>query len=401
MIENINSIKKIFIRELRLVSRDINIVSVILIAPLFYSFFYGSIYYNKIETNVEISIMDLDHSVTSNKITRYLDAHQSVSVSGKIDDLEEGNKKLITEEAKAIVYFPKGFEETLKKGKCADVKVYLNSTRFLVSNDLNKAINEVIGYVNAGITLKYFTTKGYSLDQATELINPIKIEARPLFNFTESYGDFLIPAILILILQQTLLIGFSESIAKERETGTFDGLGKLAKHEPALLIHGKALFYILLFGAYGIFFFLINFSVFKIPNKGEFLTLFIFTFLLIISVIYIAVFVSSFFHRKIVSLQFLTLTSYPVFLISGYSWLYDSLPFYLKVFSSLIPSTPYFAAFTRITQMGAGLTDVFPELIHLVVLTIIGYILSYYRIKSLIKIKTIDEKSININYNTT
>ncbi|MCB0749747.1 MAG: ABC transporter permease, partial [Ignavibacteriae bacterium] len=148
--KNFNTIKKIFIRELRLVSKDINIISVVLLAPLFYSFFYGSIYYNKVETNVEISIMDLDNSATSNKLIRYLDSHQSISVIGKISNLEEGNKELISEESKAIVYFPKGFEETLKKGKRGEIKIYLNGTRFLVSNDLNKAINEVIGYANAG-----------------------------------------------------------------------------------------------------------------------------------------------------------------------------------------------------------------------------------------------------------
>ncbi|MCB9248371.1 MAG: ABC transporter permease [Ignavibacteriales bacterium] len=260
--------------------------------------FYGSIYYNKVETNVEISIMDLDNSATSNKLIRYLDSHQSISVTGKISNLEEGNKELISEESKAIVCFPKGFEETLKKGKRGEIKIYLNGTRFLVSNDLNKAINEVIGYANAGISLKYFETKGYNRGQAVEMIDPIKMDVRPLFNFTESYGDFLIPAVLVLILQQTLLIGLSESIAKERETNSFEGLSRLANWNPNLLIQGKGLFYMFLFGSYGFFFFIINFYVFKIPNRGEFIPLFIFTSLLILSVIYLSIFISSFFHRK-------------------------------------------------------------------------------------------------------
>jgi ABC-2 type transport system permease protein len=74
-----------------------------------------------------------------------------------------------------------------------------------------------------------------------------------------------------------------------------------------------------------------------------------------------------------------------VFLISGYSWLYQSLPFYLKGLTNAIPSTPYFAAFTRITQMGAGFNEVLPELIHLLVLTIAGYVLAYFRINSIMK----------------
>lgn len=395
MIKNFQTLKKIFIRELRLVSKDVNIISVLLLAPLFYSFFYGSIYYNKIEENVEISIMDLDHSVTSAKIIRYLDSHQTITVAKEINSLEEGRKDLITEDAKAIVLFPQDFESTLKKGNRANIKVYLNGTRFLVSNDLNKAINEVIGYVNAGITVKYFETMGNNFEQSVGMIEPIKMDTRTLFNFTESYGDFLIPAILILILQQTLLIGLSESVAKERETNSFSSLSKLANWKPRILIHGKGLFYLLLFGSYGFFFFIINFSIFKIPNKGDFLSLIVFTSLLIMSVTYISIFISSFFHRKIVSLQFLTLTSYPVFLMSGYSWLYDSLPLYLKGFTNLIPSTPYYAAFTRITQMGAGLNDVLPELLQLTILTLAGYALAHYRISSLMA-KTKEDRSVQI-----
>lgn len=395
MTKNYQTIKKIFIRELRLVSKDINIITILLLAPLFYSFFYGSIYYNKIESNVEISIMDLDHSATSSKIIRYLDSHQTISVAQEINSLEEGKENLITEDAKAIVFFPKDFEATLKRGNRANIKVYLNGTRFLVSNDLNKAINEVIGYVNAGITVKYFETGGNNFEQSVGMIDPVKMDTRSLFNFTESYGDFLIPAILILILQQTLLIGLSESIAKERETNSFSSLSKIANWQPRILIHGKGLFYLLLFGSYGLFFFTINFYVFKIPFRGSFFPVLIFTALLIISVIYVSIFISSFFHRKIVSLQFLTLTSYPVFLLSGYSWLYDSLPLYLKGFTNLIPSTPYFEAFTRITQMGAGLNDVLPELAQLTTLTLVGYGLAHFRIRSLMR-KTKEDTNLQI-----
>lgn len=380
----IKSIKKIFIREIRMISRDKNIISVILLAPLFYSFFYGSIYFNKVETNVEISIIDYDASATSRKVIRFLDANQTLSVTNTISNIEDGKDNLISEDAKAIIYFPKGFEETIKKGEQTNLKVYLNSTRFLVSNDVNKAINEVIGYVNAGITVYYYETKGNNFEQAKALAIPINMDIRPLFNFTESYGDFLIPSILILILQQTLLIGLSQSVAKEREKNTFKTLLKLGKNNPLTIIYGKGLFYILFFGSYSVFFFIVSFGVFSLQNSGNLFPLFIITFLLLVSVINISIFIASFFHRKIVALQFLTLTSYPIFLISGYSWPYSSLPTFLKVITHTLPSTPYFAAFTRVTQMGASLNDIRPEVIQLLLLTVVGNLLAYYRIKFLI-----------------
>ena len=379
------SIKKIFVRELRLIAKDINIRSVILLAPLFYSFFYGSIYYNKVESNVEIAILDLDNSATTHKITRFFDSHPMLKIVDNISSIDEGNQKLLSEEIKGIIYFPKNFEAKLKNGKPSELKIYLSGTRFLVSNDLNKAINEVIGFTNASISVKYFVTKGNGFEQAKELIQPVKMDIRPMFNFTESYGDFLIPAVFVLILQQTLLIGLSESMAKERESNSIRELNRLANGKPNLIINGKGIFYLILFGSYSLFFVIVNFNIFKIPNRGEFFPIFILSGIMLISVINLTIFLSSFFKRKIISLQFLTLTSYPVFLISGYSWLGQSMPAYLKIISNLIPSTPYFAAYTRITQMGAGIYDVLPEMIHLVILALIGYGLAYFRINHLIK----------------
>ena len=378
-------LKKVFIRELRLVSKDVNIIAIVLLAPLFYAFFYGAMYMKKVETNVEITIIDNDNTATTNKLIRYLDSHQMLTVNIVRSSLGDTESDLITDQAKAIVYFPRNFEKELKKGKQTDLKVYLNSTKFLVSNDLNKAINEVLGTVGGGIKLKYFETKGYNYDQAIEIIQPLKVDIRPLFSFTESYGDFLIPAVLILILQQTLLIGLAESFAKEREEGLLYSLYKTAGEKVSIMINGKSFFYFLLFGSYITFFYLVNFHFFKLQNIGDFLPIFISTLLLLVAVICLAVLFSTFFKRKIIAVQFLTLSSYPIFLISGYSWPFDSLPLWLKGLSSLFPTTPYYAAFTRISQMGAGLNDVLPELIHLVVLALTAYALAYFRLNGLLK----------------
>jgi ABC-2 type transport system permease protein len=74
-----------------------------------------------------------------------------------------------------------------------------------------------------------------------------------------------------------------------------------------------------------------------------------------------------------------------MFLSSGYSWPFGSLPTWLKGVYSLFPSTPYYAAFTRVSQKGAGLNDVVPELLHMVVLVKFYYILAKVRMKSLVK----------------
>ncbi len=390
-------LRKVFIRELRLVSRDINILAIAILAPLFYSFFYGAMYIQKVESNVEITIINHDKSETANKLIRFFDSNQMLNVnkvSSNIDDIE---RDIISEEAKAVVYIPRNFEKDLKKGKQSNIKIYLNSTKFLVSNDLNKAINQVIAEVSGGIKVKYFETKGYNFAQSVEIIQPVKVDIRPLFSFTESYGDFLLPAVLILILQQTLIMALAQSFAKEREETTLQSLYNISEKKLSVLINGKSFLYFMLFGAYITFFYLVNFYIYKLQNIGGFFLTLTSTILFLIAVIYFAVFVSTFFKRKIVTVQFITLTTYPIFLLSGYSWPFSSLPNLLKVIAMLFPTTPFYAAFTRISLMGATFNDVIPELFHLLVLIVVYYVVAYWGYLKLIRDKKAGILSIFTN----
>jgi len=380
----IKSLLDILKREIKIVAKDVNIISIILMAPIFYSLFYGTIYINKVEREIPVVVYDEDHTETSKILTRKLDAHQMIKISEEVPDFQSGANRINSGDAQAMIYFPKGFEADLKLHKNVTLKSYLNTTRFLVSNDINMAVNETIIDYNTAIKLKFFEQAGYSYEQAKELTEPLKYDIRSLFNFTESYGEFLIPGIFILIIQQTLLIGLAESMAKEKESGTLGELFGLSGNSIFKLIHGKGLLFTILYSAYAFFFFTFNYWLFKMNITGSVLALSLFTLLMIVAAVYLAIFISSFFQRKIVAVQFLTLTTYPVFFISGYSWPLTSMPAAIQYLAKVLPSTPYLSAFVRITKMGAGLSETMPEFIHLIILTIIFYIITHLRLKSFI-----------------
>ncbi|MGD9487121.1 MAG: ABC transporter permease [Calditrichaceae bacterium] len=380
----ITGFNRVLLREIQLIKSDINILMVILLAPLFYAFFYPSIYVHKTEHDVPIVVVDQDKSALSADLIRYLDIHQLTKVTETVTDLEQAKDRIYSMATEGIIYIPDGFESNLKSGSGTDLKVYINTNRFLISNDINKAVNEVIGTMGAGIRLSYFRTNGNSFEQAIELIEPVRGDIRPMFNPSESYGDFLIPGLLVLIIQQTLLIGLSESMAKEREKHTLGNLFETANRSIWATIAGKASFFILLFGSYSFFMFTVLFKVFKLNFAGSKSALFVLTFLFLLSVIFLSLFVSSFFKRKILSMQFFVFTSYPIFLLSGYSWPLQSMPAMLRTFAYVLPGTPYLNAVVRITQMNAGWNHILPELLLLAILTLSGLLLTRLRMKQLI-----------------
>ncbi len=376
----LNILFELLKREIRIILKDKDILMVILIAPLFYSLFYGSIYLNKSENSIPFAVVDYDNSISSQKLIRMLDATSMIEIKEIISDPRRAQIELEAGNISGYLLLPKNFESSIKSKTGVVLNSYLNTTRFLVSNDLNKAVNETVAEFNKMLTLKYYYTKGINQEAAQTYLEPVATDIRSMFNTTDSYGDFLIPAILILILQQTLFFGLAESIAKENEFNTLRDYFSLAKNKINLIIHGKSIFYLVISSSYALFFFTIVYSVFNVPFNGSAFVFASITLLLLLTVIYYSLFVASFFKRKILALQFLTLTSYPIFLISGYSWRLDSMPLLVKWIAYIIPSTPFYSAFVRIVQMGAGFNDILPEIVHLLILFAVSYLALYFRI---------------------
>lgn len=368
-------------REIGIIVKDIDIKSIILLAPLFYSFFYAAIYFNKTESDVPVTVIDMDKSTLSEKLIKNIDSDEYLNVIGEASDYLSARNLIYRETVQAAIIIPKGFESSIKSHQGTSIKLLINSTRFLVSNDINKAMNDVVLNFNNDIKVNTLQQLGYNYNQAVVISEPLHEEVKFLFNPSETYGDFLIPGILILILQQTLLMGISESVSRERELGTFGDLFNKSKHSVSAAIAGKSMFYLILFGSYALLFLTLHFNLFSINQKGNWLLIFFMTFLFLLPVICFGFFIASFIKKKLLTLQIMALSSYPVFFLSGYSWPLKSMPWFLQAISQCIPFTPFINAFTRISQMGAGLYDVIPQILQLIVLSLLGLISLYFRMK--------------------
>lgn len=373
----------VFRREVDIIRHDRNIIIVLFLAPVVYALFLGTILIKKVETDIPIVVVDTDRSELSRTLVRYLDSHQLLKVSEVLSDFEVARDNLVENKMQAIVYIPDGFESTLKSGQATDLAVYLNTARFLPSNDINKAVNEVVLTMAAGIRLKYFQTQGMNTREATELVQPLKADTRQLFNISESYGEFLLPGLLLLILQQTLLFGLALSIAREREQNTLKVLISMAGKNSLIAVLGKGAPYFILYASYSLFSLGVFFVLFQLNVLGSVSALAVLLILFLISIIGFTFWISSFLKKEIQALQFLVFTSMPLFLISGYSWPVWSMPLPLQILTQLFPSTPFFQAFVRVTQMGAGWVHILPDILHLLILAAGWTAMALWRINHL------------------
>ncbi len=373
-------IKEIFNNELRIVISDHSILLTVIIAPVLYAFFLGSIYLKKDLDQIRFAVVDYDNTEISREFSRLLSASQKIDLVGYLEDYEDGVEKLQDLEVQGFVVFPKGFEKELKRMEGADLKLYLNTTRFLPSNDLNMAVNEVMLTVGSGIRLKYYMMNKIGAPVAMQLINPVQSQVNPIYNVINSYGGFLLPGLFFLILQQTLLIGLGESVARDNERGLLSEFLTGGSYGVSNYFFGKTSYYLFLFIAYLILFTAVIFPFFKLPVNGSVVSMFVISIVFFWLIMLIAVLAGTFIKSQVRFMEILAFTSYPFFLLSGYSWPVSSMPLPLQWLSAIIPTTPIMEAMTKLYVMGGTWKDVEPQFFHLVYLMAVAYMLLMWRL---------------------
>lgn len=375
---------QIFKRELRNISKDSSLFLILLLAPILYAFMYGSIYLNKGEEKVKMALIDEDGSIISRTLTEQLNSTSMIEIVPS-SNIYEAEEKMFKGEVQGYFYVQSGFEKNIFSQKQANVNLVLNASRFLPSSDLLSTATKVCLTFGAGVRKTYFNKQGMSEDESMKMTNPINMDYRPLYNSSMTYGSFLLPGLLAIILQQTLLIGVAAGFTSEIEENKLKRLYEISKQNVSILIIGKALLYFIVFMIFGLFFTVINFSIFSVNIKGNNLDLLVITALFISAIIVFGMLIGSFFKTKLFSFQVLVFSSYPIFLITGYSMPYQALPGTIQLFSDALPTSPFLKAYISIVQAGGSINDNLSSVVHLVILWIIFTSLLCWRIKIIIK----------------
>jgi len=225
--------------------------------------------------------------------------------------------------------------------------------------------------LSAGVRLNYFKMQGKGSELAMQETNPVKLDYRPLFNESGSYGGFLLPGLLALILQQTLLIGLAESMAAERSDKRLSELLRIGRGSLSSLLWGKGLWYFILYCCYALFFLTVNFQILKLPLRGSVFDISVLMVLFLLTLIPMGLWIGSLFKSQIIAMQVLAFSTYPIFLITGYSLPYESLPQPVQWISAMLPTTPFLKAYQSVTQAGGTLMENIGSVIHLIILWLV------------------------------
>lgn len=338
-----------FLQTIKDVFSDKGVLLLLMIAPIIYGFFYPWPYSTEVVNHVPVGIIDQDNSDLSQTIVRYASASPQLDTRRFLDE-QQAREAMWSDTIAGYMIIPSGLEQQVLSEKPASVSVLGNGSYFLLNKNVQTGFLQAVSTVSAGIEVKKNVAQGAYIGTAAANTQAVPLQIQPLYNQTEGYGAYVVPAVSILILQQTLLMSTAMLIGtwyeqRRHRTSIRGWLGRIAAMSMLSFV-------------IGCFYYGWAFDLHHYPRGQNMLGSLLFLLLFCPTVATLGCVLGLWFRQRERSMQILIFSSLPMFFVSGYPWPANQLPEFLQAIRWLIPTTPGINTSVQLNQMGASMTQV-------------------------------------------
>jgi len=355
--------------EARRILADRGVLSMIVLAPILYGLLYPRPYLGELLRRIPVAVVDQDRTELSRDLVQALNADEATSVAVRANTLAAAQAALDRHQVFAILAIPKDTERQVLRGEQARIAAYVDAAYFLLYSRTLQGISEAAGTVSTDIATRGARSEGSLVYAAmTRGASPIDFLSQPLFNPTGGYAAYVVPAAFILILQQTLLLGIASLGGVAYAAG---GAANRRLRAGARAVFGQALAHVC-FAIPGLALYLIVLPrVYGFSTLGRLPDLILMSVPFVLSVSFLAQFVSAWFTRRETAVLMFIAVSLPLFFQVGVSWPVEALPDFIRAASRAFPSTSAIDGLVRINQMGASILEVRRDWMTLWILTVV------------------------------
>ena len=362
---------KVWLHEMRDMFKDEGALLFVILLPLAYPLLYSWIYNNEVVREVPVAVVDNSHSQTSREFVRHVDASPDVRVAAWSNNLEEASRLVARQEVYGIILLPEDFDRQLGRMQQTHVSVYCNMGLMLTYKAIFQTCSAVAADMNSHIQIALSGNPTTREDQLTT--HPMQVSDVPIFNNTGGYGNFILPGVLVLIIQQVMLLGIGIAYGTSYEKCRFSRLTPMYERRFGLarIMIGRTM------GFFVLFLLIAAWVLLAVPRMFHFVQMLHFSDFLLFVVPYLlaCVFFAttfSFFIRQRENVMLLVVfTSVPFLFMSGVSWPKSNIPEVWQWFSWLFPSTFGIQGFIKMNTMGGVFGDIIPEIKGLWIQTVI------------------------------
>lgn len=369
MLKKLADIWLVLSTEVRRVFSDKMVLLIFFIAPLLYPLIFCYMYSNENVQNMPVAVVDESRCEASQRFIHKLDATPELTVAYRPASLAEARRLFEGHRVRGIFYFPRDFNTRLASLHTARIMVFADMSSFYFYKAVLSGGNAVLIDEMHTIELQRYEASGLTALEAGIQMQPVAMETVTAFNPTGGYGSFFLPALLLLVIHQTLFLGICILCGDANENSQ-----ALHLIPPRLrlgrsvhrVIFGRSLCYILIYVPICLLDLWLIPHLFHLPQLGNITTLLMFLLPLLLAVVFFAMTVGNVFvQQKISPMLCFVFLSLVLFFITGMVWPQCSMPRWIYLLSQIFPSTPGVQGFVKISSMGATLSEVKNEYLTL------------------------------------
>lgn len=367
----------VYVREFKLVKSDVGLIIFFLFLPIAYPIIYSLIYNPELVREVPMVVVDHDRTPLSREMVRSLNATQETYIIGYASDLNEARRAMNDHKVYGILEIPEGFERKVGRQEQADAIMYCDMTLLLRYRGFLVAATNVMQELGSEITLE-------RIDQIAPLAgtiatgDPMPVKNISMGNIENGFDSFIMPGVLILILQQSIVLAVGMAGGAKRENPALIGYNPVnEKRSVWMTMFGQMACYLSILTVPILF--LIHYVplIFSFPMAGNNIEILAFIVPVILASCALG-FIFQGIVRERESVFVLWVATSVIFLfLSGLTWPRYAMSKVWLWIGDLVPATWGVEGFIRMNSNGASLSQVSNEYIALWIMTGVYLIIAY------------------------
>ncbi len=364
-------------REFERITSSKFYVFMLLILPVFLFSFLAYVYKTGVLREIPVAVCDYDNSELSRTYLNFVESTGSMKIVKYVPTDADIRNEFLNGNIYAAFVIPRNFESDTKAGRGPVITVYNNTTNLITGNTVLKDATTFTKMFSAGVLLKKLRSKGAMEEQAMNIINPVKIDSRPLYNPNYNYLNYLIPGLVPVMLQMAIMLLAAIIISSEFSLGTFGSLLETAGGKIYAVIIGKSLPYLLINTATALLIPGLIYGFFKVDISGSVAGTAALFVLFATASFFFGLLISTLTKNYMFTTEVSLFLNTPAFIFSGFVYPLWAMPKPHVFFAQLMPFTHFIDAYIKIGVIGSPLKDAMPEIIKLSLFAMISLLLAY------------------------
>ncbi len=339
---------ELFKAELKALFTNPVVVLTVFGGVVFYSFLYPLPYSHQTPREQTLSIVNLDKSQVSYQLERMVDATPQVKVVQRDPSIEDAKQAFLNEEVSGILVIPEHFYKDLLLGKSTTLAYAGDASYLLVYGTLVEGLTQASGTLAAKTKISRLIVEGEPLTFAAHHYAPTQINLKPTFNPRMGYVDYVVPAVFVLILQQTMVIASGMMLGTQKH-----GRGYWSRLSSLKLIALRTVVLVVIYYLLSMYYFGASFTFHGINTLGNAAQLLTLLLPFLLTSCFIGLWLGALTPRRELVTLVVLLSSMPLIFSAGFIWPIEAIPQPIIWISNLFPSTPAIQGFLALNQMGA------------------------------------------------